>query len=82
LLALNYDRTKWSYYYTMRDALIGILKSGKLLASHVGYLNDSNEQRLIWTLLQEQIDKKLLKTAEVERKEELLNLREPVAQPL
>lgn len=36
------------YHYTTIETFVNIMDGGELWASHIRYLNDTSEQRLMW----------------------------------
>jgi len=50
------DPRQLLYHYTALDAFASIVDHRELWASHIRYLNDTTEQRLIWDLLRERIN--------------------------
>jgi hypothetical protein len=47
------------YHYTSLESFQGMLKSGVLWASHIRYLNDTSEQRMMWDLIRKRIEERL-----------------------
>jgi len=68
------------YHYTSLESFLGMVESGKLWASHIRYLNDTSEQRLMWKLVRARIEQRL-QGASGELHDRLLDLREVAANP-
>jgi hypothetical protein len=47
------------YHYTSFEAFANIIDKSELWASHIRYLNDISEQRIMWDLLKVQIEERL-----------------------
>jgi hypothetical protein len=55
------------FHYTGFEAFANIISKGELWASHIRYLNDTSEQRLMWELLKVQIEDRLRSAQPSER---------------
>ncbi|MGD0546913.1 MAG: DUF2971 domain-containing protein [Terracidiphilus sp.] len=62
------------YHYTTLEAFTGILRDGVLWASHIRYLNDTSEQRMMWELILKRIEERLRDTSDPYR-EKLADLK-------
>jgi len=68
------------YHYTSLESFLGIVESGTLWASHIRYLNDTSEQRLIWELFRTRI-KERLQHASGTLHDKLMELKAVAANP-
>jgi hypothetical protein len=55
------------YHYTSVESFVSIINGGELWASHIRYLNDTSEQRLIWDHVRRRIKARLDAADEAER---------------
>jgi hypothetical protein len=47
------------YHYTSLESFLGMTDSGTMWATHIRYLNDTSEQRLMWELVRARIEARL-----------------------
>ncbi len=47
------------YHYTALESFLSIVDKGQLWASHIRYLNDTSEQRLMWDHVRARIKARL-----------------------
>jgi hypothetical protein len=55
------------YHYTSFEAFANIITKSELWASHIRYLNDTSEQRVMWELLKGRIEDRLSSADKAER---------------
>ena len=65
------ERNELLYHYTTVESFAGIIRGEELWASHIRYLNDASEQRLIWDHVRARI-KARLDVASAEEHDRLL----------
>jgi hypothetical protein len=68
------------FHYTSFESFLGMAESGTLWASHIRYLNDTSEQRLMWKLVKARIEERL-PGASGALHNRLLDLKEVAANP-
>jgi hypothetical protein len=68
------------YHYTTLDGFLGILDTGKMWATHIGYLNDTSEQNLVSKLISQKVNERLENPNCVNR-DELIEIRDFLATP-
>jgi hypothetical protein len=68
------------YHYTSIESFLGMTESGSMWASHIRYLNDTSEQRLMWELVQTRINERLTVAQGVMR-DKLLGWKTVAASP-
>ncbi|MGB6689898.1 MAG: DUF2971 domain-containing protein [Terracidiphilus sp.] len=69
------------YHYTSVESFVNIINGGEMWASHIRYLNDTSEQRLLWDHVKARI-KTRLDVAEVGDRERLRLFQSLASSPL
>jgi hypothetical protein len=60
------------YHYTSVESFVSIVNAGELWASHIRYLNDTSEQRLLWDHVQARIETRIETADDIDRERLLL----------
>ncbi len=66
------------YHYTSMDALLAIVASGRIRASHIRYLNDSSEVKWMWQAVVQQLERRKMSANTREHAEMLAQVLDKV----